>query len=1448
MVALEWLVEMLEHPDRYEWVRAEADDAGILDDVVARKRDGHIVARQVKYSTRPDTADDPWTWAQLLEPGVSPAKKVLPSLLSKLADSWELLSANESTEVEAELVSNRQPAEDVKNSIDAGGRIRFDLLPHDCQSEVIAQLGGESRTLSFLEHFRLKLDRPSLRVLEDSLLHRFFMLGGTDEGWMSLKQELRRWVAYKEEPLPEGLITVASIRKAGRWRQLRSLLEQFVVPEDYVLPSEEFHQRFRRLILERNCLVLTGKPGLGKSTYLSFLVDQLKQEEIPVIRHHYFLSTGDRTLGRLDHTRIAESLMTELHSCYPEALGVLGSRNPNPADLRKWIDACGTYFASQEQRLYVVIDGLDHVWRETESREELNLLFEHLLPGSVGVHIVVGSQPIDDGRLPQRLLSSAPRSEWQELRSLDVAAVRTWLAKYADGLDLTAVDDHAREFQLERLGDAFYKKSAGHPLHMRYTLAALLERGLPHTPEAVATLPGVAHQEIEQYYNELWRELPDTAREILHLLAATRFPWPSSGLVDCLESGGQSRSGIVGARRLVGHLLTSDPFGDRAYHSSLLAFVLDQPEHGLYARSLRKKALEWLRSSAPPYWRSAYEWVLEADLGNAEPLLVRPNRTWAVDWFARRYPRDELRDILWRSAWLALEKRNLQRFTEVGLLRDYVVATEYRPDVTAALLPAQIWLEDDDYLRLRLRASIEELGDGELATLAASEYQRGNREALEQCLAEVNQRLSRPPPTAVSFGENQWRDRLRVSATIAALSGIGPKQIADVARSMEGEGNSEAVTCSAALTFRRAQLVDPLRALMREDESSSRQLTRHTMMLAIEQGVELPKSEAANAEDIYCSLYCALQDPDGAGSVTPWRDLPDVRPLDYFARRPVMWEFFHWAFFYFVTRRLKEEESPHPWGPLVTDDAWTMTILGVFEEAAIDVAERMSKRQPLGPALIYSRFIGIARPDFASDREHADLGVGVRHALSEIMVDLLSISQGTTGEASITAEDLDTAFDTEYCDAWSFIDAYLDTDRRWMSDEVAVFLIGRMEAELDSSIVDFPTRAIRFARLATLASRHELEDDVRRLIAKAADNSIAYGEHKDLLLHSTLKALEAYQAVDAVRSEGLLYEVARVVAAVDEFTDGDETSHLQAFLGDILSKIRPGRVAAYYGWLCEQERYDDAEVVFRSFLADADLQDEIVQALARTAVDERSLEILQERMDRGDQGAAAAVGALQETLGPVRFRELESAGDGEAPSRSESPEEPLRLDPRLYPPPRIREFLSASRSPGFVAHEELVARWVRSWADAEEGSEALQAVESLVESDGRIRVSNDLFDLALAIRGRAAAYDWLVRAQRDNHGWIHFFAPKEEVLFRWEAVSNYYPEKWFDFLADSISPNRREGWELGVRDALTSIVEYLIYMNQADLALVMTSQAVRSVSELVSALDLHEPTWVLPPS
>ena len=102
IVVVEFFIDWLEHSDRYHWIEVEADDAGALDDVVALRTDGVVVARQVKYSVRPDDSGDPYTWGKLLDKGNS-----RDPLLTKWAKSLTKPIFQQHATYEAAVISDR---------------------------------------------------------------------------------------------------------------------------------------------------------------------------------------------------------------------------------------------------------------------------------------------------------------------------------------------------------------------------------------------------------------------------------------------------------------------------------------------------------------------------------------------------------------------------------------------------------------------------------------------------------------------------------------------------------------------------------------------------------------------------------------------------------------------------------------------------------------------------------------------------------------------------------------------------------------------------------------------------------------------------------------------------------------------------------------------------------------------------------------------------------------------------------------------------------------------------------------------------------------------------------------------------------------------------------------------------------------------------------------------
>lgn len=1450
LFALDLLVEMLEHPTRYEWIRVEADDAGALDDVVALRTDGRFVARQVKFAGHPEDEADAWTWDRLLQR--SKNERAGPSLLARWFSSWRDLRARGDI-AEAALLSNRGAGTDVRAVLGPDGKISFDEIAEDVRNEIGRQLGSDDEAKDFFGEFRFFVDRPDMATLEDALRRRFFNLGGNEFGWLALKDELRLWVRERLQPPPDGSITLRHVRAAARWHRLEPLREDFVVPDDYTLPSAEFDaQLFEDITsLRRGCRVLAGRPGLGKSTYLSQMVTRLKKAGIPVIRHHYFLMVGERVRGRLEHQRVAESLMSEIEANCLEALGSIGSGNPRPDQLGAWLETCGAHFAAEGKSLIVIVDGLDHVWREQASREELDRLFEHLLPAPEGLVVVVGTQPVDEEQLPRRLVHEVPREAWSDLPLLDRAAVESWLWRHERDLSLPE-ESHSRAYVLRRLADAFEAKTGGHPLHLRFTLKALLERGLVPSAETVLALPGGPHEDITRYYADLWQSLPEHGRAILHLLAATGFPWPPSGIVAALDPTHRDTVAVNQSLREVRHLLLDDPLGVRPFHSSLLVFVKAQPAHALHAPVMRDKALQWLKDDAPDYWRWAYNWVLEAEIGRAGPLIDGPSRTWVTDAIARRYPREQLIEILARSAWAALEAGRLARFVHVGLLLDYADAIRNTsPDLGAALLPAQLTLDEDLGLRSRLQARPDTLDPEEVAALARGEASRGNTAGIRGCLDALN-RLR--PCRATNDEWTRWATT--VSTVAALLPTIDVERLAQFAGQFQDPDIAGQVIDAYARSLRIERRVGALRELLRAQaaavaawpESGRMATLRHAVLLALEEGVDLASPEALVPGDPFAVVYFRLRGDTTVGHALqyPSTDLPRSEPGDLSTMARPAANMLYRAFFALLASHLRGEASfAHAWLDGV-NDPYLRDLLERLEALATTIAREARAGRSVAFAEPYRCLQGAPRPHWTDDRQAGEVADGMEFAARDIAFDLAAMQAAWGGGSSIEQQDLEILFSSRFCRRWAWIAAYIEHDRCLLAEEALSWLLREGECDVDAAVEPFGERASRYASLAALSAMHgRVVEDVDRLVRKAASNALTYGNHKDLLLDSMLEIARVCHEAGSRRVEQWLLSIAPAIAHVEDFTDGDETGHLPRELGEILAIVKPQRLPAYYLWLREREEYYDARSVFHALLKVADLTEPVAAAVAMTAIDDRSIDILRERAGRHDSGAIAVLQDIVALLGERRPRIAERSDTDTDHGIARESEDASGPDPTQYPPPLLKDYLSATRA-AYTVMDRGVGSWISYWTSQGNGLVAFDAVAALARSGYEVRGTDLLFELAMRYYGREEAYPWLVNAQREERGWSRFYTRKEHAVRRWEAIKRWYPDQSLQFVRDTLPQDRGDPWEgISAHDKVLRLVEYCNFIDEPMLAEQIGEQVVSSILELVSPVELAVPGWLV---
>ncbi|MCY3791817.1 MAG: ATP-binding protein, partial [Gemmatimonadetes bacterium] len=735
LVAVDMLIDFLRDRHLYDWVKVEAEDTAFrsIDDVVTCK-DGQFELTQVKFTPDPASRQHSLNWEWLTK-----HKPKGTSLLQKWSKTTSRHIRDGSLS-RALLKTDRRPDDEFKKCL-LGNNVVYDRLSSATKQIVDGQIGSRAAAIEFFECFEFVHSQERLETLEEDLRARL-SYETDNKGWAYFRECVRRWGIRKNRPQPDGRIRHHHLVQIFAPERPTPLPQDFIVPHSYRVPDETFHQDFlEKIATSDGVSVLWGPPGRGKSTYLSHCVEQLrKRKDLVCIRHHYFLRISDRTEGRFSYFAIVASLKRQLTDARLPA-------GDADAGLSDALAVAASELTRKGHRLVVIVDGLDHVWREAQDLTQMEELFGGLLPLPEGVRLVVGTQKVEDQYLPKRLLTSLPKGQWTELPAMSTQAVCDWLMSQWDAgrLPIEQVGHRTAGELIEELASALHRISAGLPLHLVYSVEALLRVGGPIMPESVDKLPVCPSGEIEDYYQSLWVQLSSGSRRVLHLLAGLQFGPPSYGLGSCLSGEDDWWTAL----EEVDHLLQHREASVVPFHASLFAFLRGQEEHAEVFGTLVQNVTTWLERDAPKYWRDAWLWVTQAQQGDATRLMEGPSREWAINWLASGYPVDQMIHILNLAEYAALDAQDFPRLIRLRTIKDKVVsAREYQSSEWGSFLEAALSFSREAELGAVLRDSIPELRTEELIGVVVS----GPSELRQRMLEELNRRNA--APSASDDGRN----------------------------------------------------------------------------------------------------------------------------------------------------------------------------------------------------------------------------------------------------------------------------------------------------------------------------------------------------------------------------------------------------------------------------------------------------------------------------------------------------------------------------------------------------------------------------------------------------------------------------------------------------------------------------------------------------------------------
>jgi len=727
LAGIEVLIRLYRDPELYVWVQIEADDSEYqaLDDVVAARKDGSYELVQVKFTVDSDRYELDWNW--LLK-----KKEKGTSMLEKWAKSFARVSALGPIHF-AGLQTNRIPTAEFAKCL-KGTRVDIALLPDESRDVIENACGGADGANTFFRTFDFLGGLPDLDGYENHLRDQLVPTDTDSQGWLVLRHYVQRWATRKNQPEPDGRILREHVVQLITKRRPQPIRQDFIVPDHYCPPSEDFDKLIhgRTSNDDTPVTILWGTPGRGKSTYLSYLTQELQKEGAAIARHHYFLSAEDSSSNRTSFIDISTSLMDQLYVRNPEAMAGVSK---DVEKLRSNLRNAGVNLAAKGQRLYIVVDGLDHVWRDTQRVDQLNHLFNELLPLPPNVSLIVGTQRVSDEQLPGKLLTIANDNDWIEIPRMDEISVHHWVVRQDKERPLLLRFDptsQRRAAMIDEIAGAFFRISQGHPLHLIYVYEGLIRAGRPTSAEEIELLPPCPDGDIRAYYKGFWVHLSANAKNALHMLAGSDFFWPSIGIRQ-----------VLGDFSEIDHLLEPRNVGMVPFHLSIFAWVREHANHAEIYQVLLPKIINWLANDAPEYWRWGWLWLARAKGGDFRDMLAGATRDWVVESFAKGWSDQQIGNILSAVEAKTFEDGDLPRTVSFRSLKTRVSnAREFQSRNFASYRATALAVSHNRQQTLNLLDDIQDLTDNEVTELARCGPHEMSSQILPACLNELARRVN----------------------------------------------------------------------------------------------------------------------------------------------------------------------------------------------------------------------------------------------------------------------------------------------------------------------------------------------------------------------------------------------------------------------------------------------------------------------------------------------------------------------------------------------------------------------------------------------------------------------------------------------------------------------------------------------------------------------------------
>lgn len=1428
-ICIKLLIEWFHDPHRYQWVtiegaRTEEGSLKSIDDIVAVDKDGKYTILQVKFTIDSSRKDLKLDFDWLIE-----KKKKGTSLIQKWVKDVKLYSERGSLGYAA-LKTNRKPDDELFRCLE-NNKINICNVPENRLNQIIEQLGSYEEAANFFSVFVFDHSQAEIEDLHGQLFNRVVPNHATPEGWYRFLEAVQHWATHKNSPSPDGKISLNHLYEIFDSGIGRSLPQFFEVPEGYAPPSGQFHAEMLRKTMATGGWVVSGLPGMGKSTYLSYLTAQLVATEIPVIRHHYSLST-QTIVDRTTYPNVARSLQHQIQTIYPDPFA---GREVDPDQLDVWLEIASEHAKAENKKLVVIVDGLDHVSREQKEISQLEHLVNRLLPFKDKLCLIFGTQPVRDSYLPVRLIAEISKLDrWINLPSMDLHSIMCWVNSLSENgeVDLAIYEGNKSEVLIE-VAEALLKSSGGYPLHIFYSLEHLTVLRKTVNSYEIEKLPACPDGDIRLYYAALWASLPETSREVLLLIACVDFPWPNRNSIGfCF---GQSLD-FADAFSKIQHLIQKRRSGIFPFHSSIIIFLRERKEFEDSSQALLVKVRDWLDRDAPSYWRWGWQWIIDAQFGDPEALINGITRDWLLTSLCNGYPPQHVEHIISTAEKFALEYGMYPELVNLRLLKIRLInGPEFQIQDYPQFMKCSISWSDNKYGLYWAADNLRMLNEREISIVGIL-FKGVDDKVGEECFKEIMRRIDF---YAKVGGESEAN---KINALVD--SAIDVLSYADNPRPQEIMGFMDRIV------DKRSYYIKLFDRLFEAGNAY--------IILSIPHS-SLPV-EVLDIFWNYFVLACgdqqvsildrserklAVASPLGAISLILNGQSLDVElisspEVDYDADS-INVEIFYDTFFGSLALQLqKEHELTAPSIGGVRDvRSFITTALHIVRYVAFFIAHTINSGVRVDAFAIHEIFLrsGLARTR-GHDYKLTGAEFTLEHAITKISCHIhLLLGPGRINP--ITTLSMDALSHNPWWYAQGWLKSAASTIPGMIPDDYADRVIKTRIDELNKERSDtsiLANGALELTSLAHALGRKEVGIECLSLTAK---HILGYGWRKDTTFSELFDAIQYCSDYGVGDISNWLRRVAPFVKDVFEFSER-EIRHIPGWYFELLSKYAPERLVDEFEYHIVNQDWVVVSEILSIFISVCDLSSLADYKLLRCISSHDCISALEKRAQTDDRFSQL-------------LQDQRSLLGGTPPQPREKTstfieDKDIEIPLCKYPPDELDALYHELKyEKGLFSADGFIRSWVVHWLESGQGLELISAFEKFWDSHGEFpylmrSAIGDIFRVSLQLMGKRAAYIWAVRDIRTNNHWGRWSGSHSEASLKKYATT--YSSEWKQLLNDTtVGEGIRVRGNEWVVVPSCQLVSYLLAAGQLDLACKVTEVMLASLEAEIEHLPLSPLHW-----